>query len=203
MATFTLPADFAVSKFSIGIADNAFSAESPFTLDDQVIDMLGERWKFSVTTLRQDSMGPDAGAIDALLFKLRNRQNKISLWNFARPVPKGTLRSAALVKTAVAQGAVQIVLKNALNATGGQCTLLPGDMFSVNGMLMMVQDPCTSVGGEITVKVCTRFRKAVAVDTPVIWDKPTADFRIVSGAPSTSYSTVIQEETAIEFLESW
>lgn len=198
MATYTLPPEFVVKSFGIQLDDNSFSAESPFTRDDQVIDLLGERWVFSFTTLMENALTKDAGAIESFFFRLRGKQNKVRLHNFARPIPIGTLRGLPNTTGVALQGDSVISISAPTGAT-----LEAGDMFGVAGLLLMAAEPCVSVAGIMVVPTVQRLRRNIPDASAVVWDKPTAEFKLLSSPPKVSYSTVIQEEFAMDFVETW
>ena len=186
------PRAFLPRSFSATQRVNQRSFGSPFGGSEQAVDMLNDRWSFSIELA--PCTQAQAARREAFVNALRGLVNHTELYHFGRQVPIGTL-SGSPTAQAAPQGAASVVL----NATTGQ-TLLAGDMIGINGLLLQVAADCVSIGGVMTVILTNRLRRAVADATPVVWLQPTAQFRLV-GASVQRYVPSYGESLALEFIE--
>lgn len=188
----TDPRAFTPRSVSLAQDVNARSFASPFGGSEQAVDMLNDRWRLSMEL--PPCTQPDAAKREAFINALRGQVNHTELHHFGRPYPQGTL-SGSPTAQAAAQGAAEVQI----NATTGQ-TLKAGDMLGIDGMLLQVAADCVSVAGVITVPLTNRLRKAIAADAVVVWQKPTAPFRLV-GRPALRYVPGYSESLALDFVE--
>ncbi|MDB5967338.1 MAG: hypothetical protein JWQ72_3838 [Polaromonas sp.] len=139
------------------------------------------------------------------LRKLNGKEHRVSLWDFrkfgvgnAQGYPAGTINTSGVqVKTAKAQFGITLDLKGC----GAGATLLPGDMFSVNGQLVENCDLATANGsGDMTVLVPSRLRAAAAVNAVVTLIKPTGLF-VLSDTFHGPRSNAMYEPFVVEFEE--
>jgi hypothetical protein len=194
MAVIALPARFCPSSFSMSLFANQASFASPFGGSEQVVDRLNDRWMVSLT-LPGRKPG-EAAAIEAFIASLRGMANTVTLFHWARMVPRGTMRGSP---TVVGQGAGNGTIL--INTTAG-ATLLGGDIIGIGGLLLQVAQDCTANGsGLMTCFLANRLRKDLANATPVIWDKPTAQFRLVS-KPAVVYIPGRASEVSLDFVEA-
>jgi hypothetical protein len=118
------------------------------------------------------------------------------LYHWVRKQPRGTMRAAPLTN-GVAVGASAVYIFTTPGAT-----LLAGDMFSAGGQLFQVaSDSVANGAGEFLVPVVNRARTAIAALTPVIWDKPTAPFRLVSNS-AVQFIPGYATEVSLDFAEA-
>ncbi|MES2909836.1 MAG: hypothetical protein V4718_00520 [Pseudomonadota bacterium] len=119
--------------------------------------------------------------LGGLLRKLNGKEHRLRLWDMRKfstagvqGSPAGTIATTGVqVKTLAAQFATTLVLKGC----GAGATLLPGDMFSVNGQLLENCALATADGaGDMTVLVPSRLRASAAVNAAVTLVRPTALF---------------------------
>lgn len=192
MSLITLPAGLRVADFAASIYTSAAAFSSPFGGSEQVVDLLNDRWMFSLSitpTTRTES-----GAVEAFIAALRGGVNHTELHHFARPVPQGTL-AGVVTAQATAQGAGTVVL----NATTGQ-TLRAGDLFGVGGLLLQVAADCTAVAGAISVPIVNRLRVALASGAAVTLTRPTVPMRLV-GAPGLTHRPGFADGMSLDFVE--
>ncbi len=139
------------------------------------------------------------------LRKLNGKEHRVSLWDMrkfgladAAGYPAGTIATTGVqVKTTVAQFGIALVLKGC----GASATLLPGDMFAVNGQLIENCELATADGlGDMTVLVPSRLRAQAAANAAVTLIRPTALFVLADSfhAPRTK---AMYESFTVEFEE--
>ena len=187
------PRTFLPASFTARAQVNQRAFASPFGGSEQALDMLNDRWQFSLELGRARSHA-EAAQIEAFLNALRGQANHTELYHFGRPTPMGTL-SGSPTAQAAAQGAASIVL----NATTGH-TLKAGDMIGVAGLLLQVASDCTAAAGAITVPLVNRLRVAVSNGAAVTWNQPKAPFRLVS-ATVPRYVAGYAEGVSLDFVE--
>ena len=123
-----------------GIVWNTQVASSPLSGAIQTLELPGARWQVSFRLSDRDEA--DAVLVQAHLMQLRGRVNRSMLYNFARPVPRGTIAGTPLVA-----GASQTGNTLAIDGCTAGTTLLAGDFFGVGGELKMVTADATASGG--------------------------------------------------------
>lgn len=194
MTAIALPSTFRPENFSMRLQTAQAAFASPFGGSEQVVDKINDRWMISLTIPRGAS--ETLASIEAFVNAMRGMTNTCSLWHMQRRAPRGTMRGTPTCNTA-AQGAASVVLI----AAGAGATLLAGDMIGISTMLLQVSTDCTANGsGVITVPLVNRLRTAVTGGTAVVWDKPTAVFRLMS-SPSVQYVPGYAEGVSLDFAE--
>jgi len=175
MSTVTIPAQFVPRTCQLNLFTNQRVLASPEGGSEQAIDRLNDRWLLSceLPPARRDL----SAWREAFVASFRGQVNTCALWNFARPIPLGTVRGTLTMASSAAQGAASIVVTGCSPSNG---TLLAGDMLGVGGLLLMVASDCTASGGVITVPIVNRLRTALDSAAAVTWYKPTATFRLLS-----------------------
>lgn len=188
----TRPRAFTPRGFSLALDVNQRAFASPFGGSEQAVDMLNDRWRVSFEL--PPCTQAEGAEREAFVAALRGQSNHTNLYHFGRPRPLGTL-SGSPTAQAAAQGAATLVL----NATTGH-TLRAGDLIGVGGLLLQVAADCTSAAGVLTVPLVNRLRVAVSNGAAVVWDRPTAPFRLV-GRPVQRYVPGYAEGLALDFVE--
>lgn len=195
MATITLPAWFRASSFALRQSTNQRVFASPFGGSEQAVDLLNDRWLVSMTLPPRRSFS--GAALEALLASFRGQTNTCNLWHMQRPVPRGTMRGTPITNPSV-QGADAIILGTGVAGV----TLMAGDMIGIDGMLLQVREDAFADGvGAMHVKFVNRLRRAVASGLPVVWDRPTAPFRLMTNA-SVLYQPGYAEGVSLDFAEA-
>jgi len=194
MATITLPAGFSPRDFTMRLVTNQRSFSSPFGGSEQVVDLLNDRWSISLTM--PSSSSANAARIEAFVNAMRGMTNTCNLYHMQRKVPRGTMRGSPTC-FAAPQGSAFVVLGG---LTPGD-TLLAGDMIGINGLLLMASaDSVADGAGQMAVFFVNRLRKAIADSTSVVWDKPTAPFRMLSTG-SVNYQPGYADGVSLDFAE--
>ncbi|MFV0678639.1 hypothetical protein [Variovorax sp. tm] len=194
MSLIALPSRFCPNAFNMRLQTNQRAFSSPFGGSDQVVDMLNDRWLVSFSLANRKFA--DAAAIEAFIASLRGMANTVALYHWIRKQPRGTMRGTP---TVVGQGAGNGTIL--INTTAG-ATLLAGDMIGIGGLLLQVAQDCTANGaGLLTCFLANRLRTDLANGAPVIWDKPTAPFRLVSST-AVQYIPGYATEVSLDFVEA-
>lgn len=196
MTTIALPSVFVPSACSFKSVTNQRVSASNFGGSEQAVDLLNDRWTCSVTVQLMSYQA--GGKLEAFIGQMRGQTNTCDLYHFVRPNPAGTARGSMFLGANLAQGAASMYVGGCSPANG---TLLAGDMVGIAGMLFMVGADCTASGGNVTIPLAQRVRKAVTSGTVVVWDKPTAPFRLLNTS-GVNYSGAVVEETTFDFGEA-
>ena len=194
MSLIALPTGFCPNMFSLRQQTTQRSFASPFGGSEQVIDLLNDRWLISLSLPNRKFA--DAAVIEAFIASLRGMTNTVALYHWVRKVPRGTMRGAPTVAAASA-GAGSLTITTTVGAT-----LLAGDMIGVGGLLLQVAtDAAANGAGVMVVPIVNRLRTAVAGGTAVVWDKPTAPFRLASPS-AIQYIPGYAPEVSFDFVEA-
>lgn len=196
MSLVTLPVAFRPRSCQLTLSCNQRVNAAPFGGSEQAIDLLNDRWLLSCEL--PAARHANAAWRDGFIAALRGQVNTVALWHFARPAPRGSVRGTLALASAAAQGASSITVSGCTPSTG---TLLAGDMLGVGGLLVVVASDCTATGGTITVPLGNRLRSAKGSGTSVVWDKPTAPFRMLSGS-GVQYQPGAADPTSFDFGEA-
>lgn len=197
MATITWPSTrlFIPQRFELALRSNVVISTSPLTGATQTVEIPGARWVGSMTLT--PCTQADQAAREALLTQIAGQANRVALWHFARPVPRGTMRGNPTLSATAAAGATSM----AVSTTAG-ATALAGDMFSVGSQLVQcVTDAAADGAGAMTMSIRPALRAQVASATAVVWDKPTAAFILTSPEVRVGYRPAVGEEIALDFME--
>lgn len=176
---------------------NTMPFTSLLTGSVQTIEFPGARWIASFSL--QNLIDADAAKMQSFLAKLRGRSGRFYMHNFARPLPRGSLRGNPLVKGAGQTGNTLLVD----GATVGG-TLLEGDYFGVNDEVKIVTEDCTVNGsGEVTITFEPPLRNSPADNASLTLDRPKAIFMF--GSDEAKWSTALPLLTDIPFscIEVW
>lgn len=194
MSVIVLPTGFCPNMFSLRLQTTQRAFASPFGGSEQVIDMLNDRWLISLSLPNRKFA--DAAVIEAFIGSLRGMTNTVALYHWVRKVPRGTMRGAPTVAAASAgDGSL------AITTTAG-ATLLAGDMIGVGGLLLQVATDATADGaGAMVLPITNRLRTAISGGSAVVWDKPTAPFRLASPS-AVQYIPGYAPEVSFDFVEA-
>ena len=199
MATFDWPAAFLPTNVEWGNGKSILQFTSNYSGTTQSVETGPERWTVSVSLPQM--YWNEAARIEAFFERLAGGVNRVRLYHFTRPVPRGAMRGSPTLQTAAARGNTSLVLNNA----GAGATLKAADLFSMGGQLYKCADDCTaSGGGVITVPLVHRVRYPTAAGAAVVWDHPTADFIMPATGSKLGYSAGISDPMSqIDFQEVW
>lgn len=195
MATIALPSTFRPETFSMRLSTNQRTFASPFGGSEQTVDLLNDRWTISMTLPRRGS--DDQASIEAFMNAMRGMTNTCNLYHMQRKVPRGTMRGSPVLAAPASQGSDTFVIAPGVAGV----TLLAGDMIGVDGLLLQVREDAIADGlGAMPVKFVNKFRKAIPYLAPVVWDKPTAPFRMLSTG-SVNYQPGYADGVSLDFAE--
>lgn len=186
------------NRFEMRIVPNVLTFTSQYNKSQQVVDMLGERWRI-VMDLPADNSTLLGAAREAFFDRLKGPLNYITIGHQKRRVPLGTMRGSPTVSSTVAQ------LANIANIqTTAGATLLAGDhiQFGSSGQLVRVMADATANGsGVISVEFSPRARVSVASSTAVVWNYPTASFRLAAEGVPVSWVPGAFSGSSMELTE--
>lgn len=194
MSLIALPSSLCPSSFSMVLQSMQRSFASPYGGSEQVVDMLNDRWLISLTL---PNLFEEAPAVEAFINALRGMVNTVALFHWARQKPRGSMRGAPKANGVLA-GADSILIFTTPGAT-----LRAGDMFGAGGLLFQVAEDCVADGtGNLLTPVVNRVRRDLAALTPVVWDKPTVPFRLVSVPPGVNHVPGFATPVSLDFAEA-
>lgn len=170
-----------------GLRSYTQSMESPLTGSVQTVEIpFAARWMMSFTLGNLDET-TDAPLMQAFLVKLRGRANRAALYNFARPIPQGTIAlSGVTTSGSTAQGATSV----SLAGCGAAATVKAGDFFAVGGELKMAVANATANGSgvaSVTFEPPVRAVAGWSNGASVTLNKPTALF--IQNGDEANWST--------------
>ena len=194
MTALTLPPWFGADGFSLNLSTVQHLFASPFGGSEQVLDLLNDRWEatFSVPP----RIFPEAAALEAFIASFRGMSNTLAIYHLLRPQPRGTMRGSPTAQAAAA-GAGSLTISTTAGAT-----LFAGDMIGVGGLLLQVAaDAAADGSGAMPVQIVNRLRGGFAAGTPVVWDRPTAPFRLAS-KPVVQFVPGYAQGVTFDFVEA-
>lgn len=164
---------------TMGLRSYTQRLESPLTGSVQTAEIpFAARWFMSMKWPNLEET-TDAPLLQSFKLQLRGAANRAALYNFARPVPQGTITTSGVtVSGAVVQGATTV----SFAGCGASKTLKVGDFFAVGGELKMVSGTAafTSNGAgamsSVTFEPPVRAAAGWAGSAAVTLTRPTALF---------------------------
>lgn len=199
MSVIAFPTTLYAARMSWSQIRLDFSFNSAF--GSQGMEIGSPLWAVTLTSDRLYET--DTGAWKALLMQLRGQTNQLSLWDFARPAPRGTMRGTMTVSTDAAQGATSLVIV----ASGENSkTLLAGDLLGLGTgttqqVVMVTADATSNGSGVITVSIEPPLRNAFVATSAVTWDKPKALFRRTQSRAGWDYESVFASGFTLDLIE--
>lgn len=197
MAVINIPANFSVAKQTWEQARLDMNFTSIFGAQD--VEVGSPLWS---TTITSSLKRPELW--QAVMMQLRGRTNQLQLWNFGRPVPKGTMRGT-MTASAASMGATSMTI----TAAGqGSRTLLTGDYLGVGAgvtqqVVMVTADATSNGAGVITVTFEPALRNALSGGAVVTWDRPKALFRRTDSKAGWDYEPGTVKPMSMTLLEDW
>lgn len=198
MTTITWPATrlFMPQHFEIALRSNVLISTSPLTGATQTVELPGARWMCSIVLPGGYSHAEQA-AREALLSQVAGQANRVALWHFARPAPRGTMRGSPTLSATAAAGATTLAI-----TTTALATLLIGDMVKVGSQLVQVVTDATADGaGAMSASIRPALRAQVASGSAVAWDRPTGLFLLTQQEVRVPYQPSWGGEISLEFVE--
>lgn len=195
MSLIALPSGFCPNAFSLRLHTTQRMFTPPFGGSEQVIDLLNDRWLLSLSLPNRTFA--QAAAVEAFIAALRGMTNTVALYHWVRKVPRGTMRGTPIVNPAAAGTDVIMIGVD----TAGE-TLLAGDLIGIGGMLLMVAEDTVENGlGGLPVKLVNKLRRDLAFGEPVVWDRPSAIFRLASPS-AVQFIPGYAPEVSFDFVEA-
>lgn len=183
------------ASFSLRLATNQRAFAAPDGGSEQVVDMGNDRWELSVSL--PNSEYDLAARVEAFIASLRGQTNTVPIYHLVREVPEGSLRGNPVLAAPLFPRDPNLPITAAPGAT-----LLAGDMLGCAGQLFQVRDDVVANGaGYMNVFLVNRSRVGAPKDTPVVWYRPTARFRLVSGS-QVQYIPGYSPEVSFDFVEA-
>ena len=162
------------ASFDWQLISNTQAFQSPLSGAVQTVEMPGARWaaQFSFSALDAN----DAAVWRAFMAQLRGQSGRFTLWNMARPIPRGIATGTPVVSGAGQTG-------NTLTTSGWTPStagiLRVGDFIGVNGELkMLVADAASNGSGLATLTFEPPLRSSPANAAPIVTTRPTAVFKM-------------------------
>lgn len=144
----------------------------------------------------------DSATLQAFLVSLRGQAGRFTLYNLARPTPRGTINGSPLVKGADQLGS-RLVIDN-LNA-GDQ--FLAGDFFRVvtpsGNELKMVTSAVSESSNTMTVKFDPPLRQSPADNSSVMVNYPTTTMMLTEDSIRWFIQAPVLSSFTIDCIEAF
>lgn len=198
---------FLPEQMNWGAESRTLSTESILSGSVQTSGTPGKRWKVGINLPASSyNVRTNRMEIEGFLDRLNGKEHRVSLWHMGRKgiggygYPAGTINPTGVT---VSVNAAQFATTLTLTGCGANKTLLPGDMFSVNGQLLMTPpDTAPSNGaGVLVVPVINRLRQAAIAGQPVVLVRPTATFVLDSNVWTSGYGLGANQTLGVDFTE--
>lgn len=200
MATYPWPQTepFSLASMEARCVPNARISESLYTDQPTTHETPFSAWEL-IITIPTDYAWQRA-QVEAFLTKVRGPANRVSLWHFMRPLPRGTQAANTVTAGAAAQGATSIPL----NLAG---TLLAGDLFGLamtaGGVALVMATADAAAGASSTVQFGPPLRGAVSGGAVATIVRPAVPFILqeaarvgyVGNAQATPITLTFREDT--------
>jgi hypothetical protein len=195
MSIITFPDDIWVTRMRWEQMRMDLTHTSPQAGVTQAVTYGSPRWTVSLEIDR--SREASAGSAKALLMQLRGQINQLALWDIARPTPLGTISGSATLSGNHLVGATTISL------SGVSGTVKKGDWLGVGSgqtrqLVMVVAD---SNANSVTIEPPLRFSQSSG--TSVVYNKPTALFRLSTARQGWDSSGIYLENLTLDLIEDW
>lgn len=186
---------FRPAHFEIALRSNVLISASQFTGSIQTVEVPGARW---VIAMQLDPAEWSGQAVrEGILSQIAGQANRVALWHFARPAPRGTMRGSPTLSATAAAGATTLSIM-----TTALATLLAGDMVKVGSQLVQVVTDATADGaGAMSASIRPALRAQVASGSAVTWDRPTGLFLLTQQEVRVPYQPGMGGEISLEFVE--
>lgn len=199
MATINYPNSTIFTKpqaFEFGLRFNTLVHTSPLSGYVQTVGLTGARWTAQITFSGQSPA--NAATIEAFIVSLKGQQNRLNLYNLARPSVNGTGNGTPLVAGADQTGS-SITTDGWANS---ETVLKAGDMIGIGGELKMVTADVTSnASGEATINFEPAIRTSPADNSAVDITAPTALFMLSENEIRSRRTQALYEPLTIELIE--
>ena len=175
------PAD--IGPFAVSFYSQPYSGgtESPFTRQTKTYGLAAPRWVAKLRVRGDDGLAGVANIgprMDALLARLRGRQNRIALYDFRRPLPRGAAAGLPLsVSSLATKGSTSVQISG---APANSASFVEGDYLGFAGglLVMVVAVANADGGGHVTVTFEPPLKRDVAANETVTTYAPCAWFKL-------------------------
>lgn len=185
MTDYTWPDDLAPYAQSFYLQPHSGGSESPFSRQSKIYGLSAPRWVCSMAFRGGydgiellESYGP---RLDALLAKLRGRQNRIKIYDFRRPAMRSRGFTTGAGNSAASLGASSMTITGLAPGT----TIFTGDYIGGDGRPHIITDATDRAvaaiadgSGHAAVTFEPPLKAAISLNAAV-FGKPTATFRLV------------------------
>jgi hypothetical protein len=205
MTTYTWPDTATVTQMlpksmEVQPINNTLAMSSPLNGDVTTFGLPGNRWRVTTTFRRQTYA--DRAIVESWLFKLSGQEHRMKIWDFARPVPLGTINQTGVTASILA---AQFAVTMTLAGCGNTTTLKRGDWLEVTTavgqqLLMNTEDATANASGVMVINFTPRLRGQVAAASAVILQKPSALYILEDPNPLSPRDP---QGSASEFGVSW
>jgi hypothetical protein len=179
------------SRFEAELRGSVLVSVSPLTGSVSTLEIPGARWVFRLGY--DPAYFGEQAEREALWSAVRGQANRLALYHFARPAPRGTMRGSPTLGATAAAGATTINIS-------GSGTLLAGDMLGIGGQLVQVVANTSSLS---STQIQPAIRTSRSGGTPVVWDKPTSTFLLMTPGVSVPYGPALGDAFEVELMEAW
>jgi hypothetical protein len=199
---YTWPDDLVPYAVSFYLQPHSGGTESPFSRVSKIYGLSAPRWICSMAfrggywgARGLEAVGP---RLDALIAKLKGRQNRVLLYDFRRPKMRAQLWPSATSNLSAVLGATSMTITNLLPGT----IVRAGDYIGGDGRPHIISDDvAANTSGQAAVSFNPPLNAAVGAGAAV-FGNPTGIFRLVSDDAGAN-QTVIGEAVNItlDFVE--
>lgn len=216
------------SAFEMRLVPNVLSFVSQYDKSQQSVDLLGERWRV-IVTLPFDTDPVLGAAREAFFDRLKGPVNYFSMGHLARKLPAGTLRDGTVTAGWVNNASAAATWLNASSVvaawSGGApalrsaiaqlgniaiiqavpgATLRAGDQLGLGGLLVRTMADAGPAGsdGLLAIEFAPRSRDVIPAYTAVVWNYPTAIFRLVSSGVPVQWRSGQSDSLSFEAVEA-
>lgn len=163
------------------------------------------RWTTSISS--QAELNQANSAIwRAMILDLQGQLNQLAVYDIINSAPQGTMRGTLTLTSQATAGATGLSLSG--GATQAGKTLLRGDWLGIGSgstrqLVSVAADVTADGGGNASFSIGQPVRVTQAFGTSVIWDKPTALFRLTTDANTWEARSINQGSYSLDLMESW
>lgn len=200
MTDFTWPDDLVPSGSSFKLQPHTGGSESPFSRVSKIYELSAPRWTCSLSfkAVRGSRWGQGKHVIgqrlDGLIAQLRGRANRIRIWDFDFPDPRGALGLAGVGNLAALKGATSITL----TGLPPGAPVMAGDYVGGDGRPHLIVSPTFAPvaavadgSGEAVVSIMPPLSANVALNAAT-FRKVTALFRLAGDDLGDNFNEVDQ-----------
>lgn len=180
MTDYTWPEDLVPYAQSFYLQPHTGGSESPFSRQSKIYGLSAPRWVCAMSfrggyngTRDQAAFGP---RLDAMIAKLKGRQNRVEIWDFRRERIRGQGWHSGAGNDAALAGATSLIVTG---GEGGAIFMRAGDYLGGDGRPHIVTDDAVVDGsGNTTVSFEPPLADDIAMDAAIFGRVP-GMFRLV------------------------